>query len=152
MHIRLESPTQAEVVRLIDELDAYQKPLYPETSHHGIDPEALSQNHVLFAVVRTDDDTVVACGAVVLADGYGELKRMYVKPAVRGRGIGKALLEFLEAQALGCGCSRLALETGRLQAEALALYAGNGYVECGPFGEYAEDPHSVFMCKNLRNA
>ena len=50
--IALESPDQPEVIALIDELDAYQKPLYPPESHHGIDLAALSRTNVLFAVAR----------------------------------------------------------------------------------------------------
>lgn len=150
LRIALESPAQAEVIRLIDELDAYQKPLYPEESHHGIDLNALAQANVLFAVARSAANIAIACGAVVLEEGYGEIKRMYVSPAARGQGVGKALLDFLESQARAHGCLRLALETGHLQTEALALYAGSAYIRCGPFGDYTADPHSVFMHKDLR--
>jgi putative acetyltransferase len=150
MRIALEQPDQPELIRLIEELDAYQKPLYPAESHHGVDVAVLAEPGVLFAVVRDAGGQAVACGAVVLTPEYGELKRMYVSPACRGRGIGQALLEFLEAEALARGCSRFVLETGYLQHDALALYARAGYVRCGPFGAYAEDPHSVFMQKSSR--
>jgi putative acetyltransferase len=149
MLIQLERPDQAEIVRLIDELDAYQKPLYPAHSHHGIDMQALLQPHVLFAVARTHAGLAVGCGAVVLEAEYGELKRMYVSPAVRGRGVGQQLLQFLEAQAQSQGIQRFMLETGYLQPQALSLYERCGYVRCGPFGAYTEDPNSVFMCKRV---
>jgi len=148
MRISLESPAQPEVVRLIDALDALQKPLYPAHSHHGIDLEALAQPNVLFAVARTDEGVAIGCGAIVLEDEYGEVKRMFVNPAARGKGVARAVLEFLEAQAKARSCSRFMLETGYLQPEALALYARSGYVECGPFGSYSEDPNSVFMHKH----
>ncbi len=149
VHIGLESPDQPEVLRLIDELDAYQKPLYPAESHHGIDLAALLQPHVLFAVARDGTGRAVGCGAIVIEAGLGELKRMYTLPAHRGQGIARALLGVLEAQARARGCTRFALETGCLQPEAIALYARCGYRHCGPFASYVEDPNSVFMCKDM---
>jgi putative acetyltransferase len=148
MRISLESPDQPEVLQLIEELDAFQKPLYPAESHHGIDLAALSQPKVLFAVARDDHRQAVACGAMVLEASYGEIKRMYTSPAHRGKGLARALLGFLEAKAQDKGCARFALETGYLQPEAIALYARCGYERCGPFGAYEEDPNSVFMRKN----
>ncbi len=83
--IAIERPDRPDVVSLVDELDAYQKPLYPAESHHGIDIDALGQPGVLFAVVRGADGSAIACGAVVLGSGYGELKRMFVRPQHRGQ-------------------------------------------------------------------
>lgn len=148
MKIALEPPNQPEVIQLIDALDAYQKPLYPAASFHGIDMSALSQPNVLFAVARNAAGKAVACGAIVLTADYGELKRMYVHPDCRGQGVGKALLAFLENTARVHGCACFMLETGYLQPEALGLYARVGYERCGPFGDYTDDPNSVFMCKN----
>ncbi len=147
MHVALESPDQPEIIALIEELDAYQKPLYPAESHHGIDITALSQPNVLFAVARNAQGRAVACGAIVLEEQYGELKRMFTAPAHRGQGIAGRLLAFLEAEAGARGCTHLMLETGCLQPEAIALYERCGYTRCGPFGGYAEDPNSVFMHK-----
>lgn len=148
MRIRLESPDQPEILRLIDELDGYLKPLYPPESHHGIDLSALMRPNVLFAVARTGDGTAIGCGAIVVGPAYGEIKRMFVTPSARGRGVGKQLLAFLEDRAQAEGCTRFTLETGYLQTEARSLYRRSGYVRCGPFGSYTEDPNSVFMCKN----
>jgi len=146
-HIALESPDQPEVIALIEQLDAYQKPLYPAESHHGIDLAALCAGHVLFAVARADNGAAVACGAIVLHPAYGELKRMFTHPSQRGRGIAGALLAYLETAAMARGCRQFMLETGNLQPEALALYARHGYQRCGPFGDYADDPNSVFMVR-----
>lgn len=148
MRIALESPNQPEVLLLIEELDAYQKPLYPAESHHGIDLSALSEPNVLFAVARDDEGQAIACGAMVLKANYGELKRMYTSPAHRGKGVARTLLTFLEDQAKSAGYSQFMLETGYLQPEAISLYARCGYERCGPFGEYTDDPNSVFMRKN----
>ena len=148
-NIAIEAPDQPAVVRLIDELDAYQKPLYPPQSHHGIDLGELARPNVRFAVARDAAGTAIGCGAVVLGAGRGELKRMFVTPECRGRGIARELLTFLERSAAAAGCLELMLETGVHQAEALALYADAGYATCGPFGGYTEDPYSVFMKKEL---
>ncbi|MCE2970839.1 MAG: GNAT family N-acetyltransferase [Burkholderiales bacterium] len=147
LRIGLERADLPEVVALIDELDAYQKPLYPPESHHGIDIEALVAPHVLFAVARDANGAAVGCGAIVLEAEYGEVKRMYVPPAQRGRGIAEALLRFLEAEAMQRGCTLFALETGIHQHAALAFYARMGYRRCDPFGDYRPDPLSVFMRK-----
>ncbi len=147
--IAIEHPDQPEVLRLIDALDAYQRPLYPAESHHGIDLHALSQPNVMFAVARNALDQAVGCGAVVLEEGHGELKRMYVDPAHRGQGTAKALLDFLEGHAREHGCQQLMLETGILQPEALGLYERAGYRRRGPFGGYGPDLLSVFMHKPL---
>lgn len=145
--IALESPQQADVVRLVEELDAYQAQLYPPEALYGISIAALSKDNVLFAVARDAAGAAIGCGAIVLEPEFGELKRMFVQPSHRGQGIALALLAFLEAQAVARGCTRFTLETGIHQPEALALYARAGYVRRGPFGSYPEDPLSVFMQK-----
>ena len=147
--IALERPDQPEVAALVDALDAYQKPLYPAESHHGIDMAALMQPHVVFAVARDGVGVAVGCGAVVVHAGWGELKRMYVSPTQRGLGIGRAIVLRLESEALARGCTVLRLETGILQPEAIGLYGRLGYRPRGPFAEYAPDPLSVFMERRL---
>ena len=80
---------------------------------------------------------------------YGEIKRMYVNPEVRGRGIGGALLDALESSLISHGIVIARLETGVRQPDALALYEGRGYVRIPPFGKYGQDPLSVFYEKRL---
>jgi putative acetyltransferase len=149
LQIALEPARQPEVIALVDELDAYQSVLYPPESHHGIDMDALSQPNVLFAVLRGEKGDAMGCGAIVVGKGYGEIKRMFVRPHFRGRGAAKALLAFLEGEAARVGCTLLMLETGVSQPEALALYARCGYARRGPFGDYWNDPLSVFMSKQI---
>lgn len=149
MPIALESPDQPEVIALIAELDAYQEGLYPPESRYALDLAALLQPNVRFMVARDERGCALGCGAMVLYEGYGELKRMYVQPASRGRGLAKRLLAELEAEALTMGCEWARLETGPYQPEALALYAAAGYERRGPFGAYRDDPLSVFMEKRL---
>lgn len=147
MQISLESPDQADVIQLIDDLDAYQKPLYPPECHYGIDIAALSAANVLFAVARNEEGKAVGCGAIVVGLEFGELKRMFVRPENRGQGVAAKLLTFLEAQAAAEGCTTFMLETGPSQPEALSFYARSGYERRGPFGGYRPDPFSVFMEK-----
>jgi putative acetyltransferase len=148
VRVASERADAPEIVRLIDELDAYQKPLYPPESHHGIDIAALLQPNVVFAAAR-DGGEAVGCGAVVIEDGWAELKRMYVRPPWRGRGVAQAVLAFLEQGARERGVALVRLETGIAQPQALRFYERAGYVRRGPFGDYALDPNSVFMEKRL---
>lgn len=149
MRIAPERPDQPDVIALIDALDAYQKPLYPAESHHGIDIDALLHPRVVFAVARDAGGKAAGCGAMVVEGDWGELKRMYVDPRHRGQGIAQAVLAFLESQARERGVATLKLETGFLQPEAIRFYERAGFVRCGPFGDYDDDPHSVFMEKPL---
>jgi putative acetyltransferase len=146
-HISLGSPTESSVISLIEQLDAYQKPLYPAEAYHGIDINALSAENVFFAVARSTEGQVVACGAIVIELAYGEVKRMFTVPSFRGRGIAGRVLTFLESEARARGCRQFVLETGFRQTEAIALYERFGYKRRGPFGDYAADPNSIFMAK-----
>jgi putative acetyltransferase len=115
-----EPPNQPDVMALIAALDAYANALYPPESNQLRDPR-----------------------------GWGEVKRMYVRPDQRGRGIGRRVLAEIEAIARGSRLPLLRLETGIHNTEALALYRRSGFAECAPFGDYAPDPLSVFMEKRL---
>ncbi|MEQ1515802.1 MAG: GNAT family N-acetyltransferase [Usitatibacteraceae bacterium] len=149
MNIAIESPDQPDVIALIAELDAYQDTLYPSESRHALELSALKQSNVVFVVARDARQRAVGCGAVVLEPAYGELKRMYVAPENRGQGIAKAVLAMLESSAKSARCERIALETGPYQPEALAFDARRGDTRCRSFGNYWDDPLSVFMEKPL---
>ncbi len=149
MHVAFETARQPEVIALIAELDAYQDSLYPAEARYALDLDALCQPEVLFAVARDAQAVARGCAAVVLGATHGELKRMYVQPDARGAGLARQILQVLEDAARARGCPQLLLETGPYQPEALAFYAGRGYVRRGPFGDYPELPLSVFMGKRL---
>jgi len=149
MIINTESPDQPEVRAMLERLDAYCAALYPAESNHLMDIDSLMRGDVLFLVARDVDGSAVGCAALVNRDGYGEVKRMFVDEHRRGLGTGRQLLEHLVLFAGMAGVRMLKLETGIHQPEALALYEGFGFVRCGPFGEYADDPLSVFMEKRL---
>jgi GNAT superfamily N-acetyltransferase len=92
----------------------------------------------------------IACGAVRPLDGdVGELKRMYVAPAARGRGLARQLLAALEETACRMGYATLRLETGERQPESIRLYEAAGYHRIAPYGHYANDPRSVAFEKRL---
>jgi len=148
MNIRIESPDQPDVIALIAELDAYQDSLYPAESRYALDLASLMQSNVVFGVARDAAGAAIGCGAIVLQKDYGELKRMYVSVGQRGNGIAARLLSHLEDAALAQGCSVFRLETGPYQPQALAFYTRSGYQRCGRFGDYREDPLSVFMEKH----
>jgi len=148
--VRIESPANPDAVALVEELDAYQKPLYPEESFYGIDLAEMLQPNVIFAMARMPDGAAAGCGAVVITEeGWGELKRMFVRPDLRGRGVAQAVVSFLEGEAMRRGVDVMRLETGISQPEALRFYEQAGYVRRGVFGRYANDPLSVFMEKRL---
>ena len=103
---------------------------------------------MLFFVARIAG-RAVGCGALVLEDGWGEIKRMYVDPGERRRGIGRAVLAAIEDAARSRGCALLQLEMGNLQPEALALYRSCGYRLCGPFADYGSSGTSIYLRKDL---
>ena len=97
-----------------------------------------------------DGSEAVGCGAVLRDPrGWGEVKRMYVRPDQRGRGIGRRVLAEIEGSRAAAGLPLLRLETGIHNTEALALYRRAGFAECAAFGDYAPDPLSVFMEKRV---
>jgi len=149
MRVEQESPNQPDVIALIADLDAYQDSLYPAEARYALDLASLSKPNVFFVVARDERHTALGCGAVVLNDSYGEVKRMYVRPEARGKGIAKQVIVALEASAYESGCRELMLETGPYQPEALRFYTSQGYVRRGAFGAYPEHPLSVFMGKSL---
>jgi putative acetyltransferase len=147
--LRIESPRQPDVERLLEALDAYQSALYPPESNHLLDVEALTAPSIRFFVARRDG-RALGCGALRIdAAGYGELKRMFVSPEARGLKLGRRILDRIEAEARREGLRCMRLETGIRQPEALGLYRAAGYAERGAFGEYSADPLSVFMEKSL---
>jgi putative acetyltransferase len=141
MNITIERVSEAtpEVRGLIGELDAVLGAAYEPHQRHGLSLAQLFEPHVRFFVARLDG-AAAACGGVALYDDYAEVKRMYTRPAARGRGLAKAVLRRLEEEARAAGKPLLRLETGDYQREAVGLYRRAGFVSCGPFGHYARMP------------
>ncbi|MGJ3237231.1 MAG: GNAT family N-acetyltransferase [Anaerolineae bacterium] len=142
-----ERPDSAEAVQLIDELEATLAPHYPVKSRHGYSVEKLLRESVVFFIVR-HDDTPAGCGGVqFFGDDYAELKRMYVRPRFRGLGLGKLLVEHFVRYSVQRGVTVLRLETGIYQVAAIGLYEQVGFQRIAPFGDYEDDPLSVFFEK-----
>jgi ribosomal protein S18 acetylase RimI-like enzyme len=147
--IHEERPDTPAAMQLIDELEANLAPHYPTESRHGYTVEKLLRESVTFFVVRSDG-APAGCGGVQLFDtDYAELKRMYVRPDFRGLGLGKLLVNHLAAHSLQHGVKVLRLETGVFQEAAIGLYERMGFERIAPFGDYREDPLSVFFEKRL---
>lgn len=149
LRLGLEDPAQADIIELLEEGERHSAGLYPPESNHHLSLDALRAAHIRFLVARDTAGRAVATGALALFGPWAELKRMWVVPAMRGRGISKAILEGLEAKAREEQVACLRLETGIKNHAALALYERAGFARCGPFGDYRADPLSVFMQKQL---
>ncbi|MCB0129727.1 MAG: GNAT family N-acetyltransferase [Caldilineaceae bacterium] len=147
--IGAERPDSADAMELIAELEAYLEPQYPAESRHGFSVDKLLREQVAFFVAR-QGGTAAGCGGVKLfGTDYGEVKRMYVRPAFRGRRLGTLILDQLANHARAHGVNILRLETGIYQTEAIALYTRWGFAPIPPFGAYREDPLSLFYEKRL---
>jgi len=141
----------ADAKRLVAALDAHLSSLYAPDQRFGpnLKPEQLAPGSGLFLVAR-DGGEAVGCGALRRLDPFtAEVKRMYVEPARRGRGVGAAVLERLEAAARELGVHRLVLETGIYQAEAISLYRRAGFRPVPCWDEYAAAPTSVCFEKEM---
>jgi GNAT superfamily N-acetyltransferase len=145
---RLDSIVAEPMTRaLFDEL--LERYGFPDADPDGLTADALAAPTGAF-VVAWLGDAAVGCGGVRrYGDGVGELKRMYVTPAFRGRGVSRLVLGELEARAWALGYRRLVLETGVRQPEALRLYETAGYTAIEPYGFYRTSPLSRCYAKTL---
>jgi putative acetyltransferase len=147
--IQVNDPASPAARELIERLDKYLTDLYPAESNHLLSVEALQQPNVTFLTASVGGE-VAGCGAFVNQEGeYAEIKRMFVLPEFRGIKLGRRILEEIRNLARVLGRALARLETGIHQSEALLLYKNAGYQHRGPFGDYPEDPLSIFMEKKL---
>jgi putative acetyltransferase len=134
---------------LIAELDEYLNALYPPQNNYLDPADELAKAHVRF-VVASWGGAPIGCGAVKsMPERYGEIKRVFVRPAGRGHGVARRIMSDLESHLVANRITEARLETGVHQPEALALYEALGYRRIGRFGEYRDDPLSIFMGKRL---
>jgi putative acetyltransferase len=146
-----EHPLTPDLALLFERHTADMHADTPPESIHMMDKGALAAPGIRFFVLR-DDGQPLAMGAFKRIDAsHAEIKSMHVLTEARGRGLSKMMLDHLVAAARADGFTRLSLETGVQPSfvAARALYARAGFVECGPFEGYWEDPNSVFMTKVL---
>ncbi|MFZ6726553.1 GNAT family N-acetyltransferase [Undibacterium sp. MH2W] len=151
MKIRIDDLQGDEIRRLLQEHLDDMYATSPAESVHALDVEKLRHPEITFWTIW-DDDILVGCIALKSIDEHhGEIKSMRTPRQLRRRGAAKALLEHLIEQARLQHYKRLSLETGSVQffEPARQLYASFGFELCPPFGDYADDPNSVFMTISL---
>jgi GNAT superfamily N-acetyltransferase len=142
VNIRRSTLASPDAARLIAALNAELKATFPEpgATHFSLTGAQVGAGDGAFVVAYLDE-VAVGCGAVRrLDEATAELKRMYVDPPARGRGIGRALVEALEREARLLSMTRVVLETGTRLAPAIKLYQAMGYTRIPLFGEYVSSP------------
>jgi GNAT superfamily N-acetyltransferase len=142
--------SDAAAARLIEELNADIMATHAEGDHFwGLTVEDVAPGRGAFFVLRLDGEPA-GCGAVrKLGEDEAELKRMYVRPAFRGRKLGAVLVDALEAEARSLGVSRLLLETALYLEAAVRVYERAGFTPIPQFGEYVGASDSYCMGKTL---
>jgi putative acetyltransferase len=148
--ISFEQPESQEAKDLIRQLDEDLFRRYPALKAvHGLHPQDVANPGFSF-VIAWVDGCAVGCGALrPLETGVGEVKRMFVLPEFRGRGVARRILEALESRACDLGYTSVWLETGIGQPEAISLYKSAGYREFAGWGDYVGNPFSVCFEKLL---
>lgn len=151
MEIRVDDVTGPKVIALLEEHLRCMALVSPPESRHVLDLDGLRKPDITFWSVWNGAD-LAGCGAIKELDKeHGEIKSMRTAYAYQRKGVAAQVLRHLIKEAQGRGYRRLSLETGSMAyfEPARSLYAGFGFVSCGPFGSYKEDPNSVFMTKEL---
>ena len=151
IEIRSEDLDSPAAQLLIAALNAELRARYPEegVNYFQLNADEVRAGRGAFLVVYADGQAI-GCGAVrrIHSDAC-EIKRMYVQPDMRGHGIARLVLERLEEEAKKLGASRLLLETGTRQPEAIALYTTAGFSPTAAYGEYTSSPLNAFFEKRL---
>ena len=148
--------THPDAARLVAEVQGEYVARYGSPDETPMDPSYFQLPAGAFFVGYLDDEPV-ATGAwrlrsdIVLAGATraGEVKRMYVVPHARGRGLARLLLAHLESTAHQAGADAMVLETGIVQPEAIALYLSSGYTPIPGFGFYRDSPLSRCFARHL---
>jgi putative acetyltransferase len=147
--VAVASPQAEDAVRLLQALDADLRQRYPGWIPPRSRDAEMNDPGVVFLVARAGG-RAIACGALRGLDArVGEVKRMFVVDAWRGRGAAMQILAALEATARERGCVTLRIETGRGQPEAISLYRSAGYRDIPLFGDHVGNPVSVCFEKRL---
>lgn len=151
LEIRPDDLSGPEIAELISIHAATMLAASPPESCHFLPIDGLRHPAVTVWSLW-EDGALIGCGALKeLADGTGEIKSMHTREVLRGRGLGRRMLEHILAEARRRGYTALWLETGSMDAfiPARKLYEAYGFSYCGPFGDYSDDPNSVFMNLSL---
>lgn len=141
---------EQDVYELLVQSDELANSLYPPEGVFMLSIDEMDKPNVHLFVARNQANEAKGCGAIVINEnGTGEIKRMFIQEAARGKGLGKLLLEKLENVAKDNQVKLIQLETGPLQIAAIKMYEQFGYVYRGPFGDYFQNEMSIFMEKQL---
>jgi ribosomal protein S18 acetylase RimI-like enzyme len=137
------------VQRLVDEVQQEYVVRYGTRDEAPVDVAEFEPPRGLFLLGLLDGEPVATGAWRVLEPGVAEIKRMYVSAGARRRGLARLMLAELERTAAGAGMSRVVLNTGQEQPEAIALYESSGYYAIPGFGHYAAAPLALFYAKAL---
>ncbi len=151
MKIEIDDLQHPAIHALLNEHLQSMYELSPPESVHALDLEKLRQPEITFWCAW-EGALLLGCGALKELDQkHAEIKSMRTPNALRRRGAGRAILAHIIEAARSRSYERLSLETGSVDAfkPAQKLYESFGFTCCGPFGEYVEDPYSVFMSMRL---
>jgi putative acetyltransferase len=149
--IQMADPRDPQVRALVDRHLEFGRSFTPLEHAHALEADELLDPAIVLFAARAGDE-VLAIGALKEIDeDHGELKTMHTAESARGRGLGRAMLARLLAEARRRGYRRVSLETGSMAefAAARALYLGAGFSPCAPFGDYRAGPHNVFFTLEL---
>ena len=146
---RPEDPLSPVARQMVSELWAELSQRYGDDGSQPFRPEDLLGSRSCFLVIYSDQDPVGCGGLKELDRETGEVKRMYIRSAARGQGLGRKLLSELERRARDLGYARLKLETGIPQPEAIHLYESAGYDPTPGYGTYKDDPRTRSFEKRL---
>jgi len=151
MDVRLDDLSGREVRDLLTEHLRSMSALSPPESMHALDLDGLRDPAVAFWTIWSGG-RLLGCGALKeLTSEHGEIKSMRTSSAHRRKGVARTMLGHIINEALRRRYHRLSLETGAVEAfgPAQRLYESFGFTYCPPFGDYVEDPNSVFMTRVL---
>jgi putative acetyltransferase len=147
MRIEIDDLTRPQVLALLNEHLTNMYELSPPESVHALDVSKLRGSDITFWTVWEETE-LLGCGALKeLSPTHGEVKSMRTPQKMRRRGAGRAVLSHIVGIARERAYQLLSLETGSAEAfvPAQKLYESFGFTYCGPFGDYRDDPNSVFM-------
>ena len=151
MHIRRADLDDPAFSALMEEHRAAMQATAPPESQHALDLAGLHQPGVRVWMLHAGD-ALLGCGALQHLDAtHVEIKAMRTSRTHLRRGVGKTLLAHLLQEARVSGYSQASLETGSMDyfAPARRMYADAGFVACGPFADYLDDPNSTYMTRAL---
>ncbi|MDN4074893.1 GNAT family N-acetyltransferase [Fictibacillus terranigra] len=151
MVIKVDNLTGVEITRLIGEHLQGMEQHSPPESIHALNLDGLKEPDITFWSVWKDGQ-LMGCGALKELDSqHGEIKSMRTSSVHLRKGVARRMLQHIMEEAKRRGYRRISLETGSMEAfePARRLYESFGFQIGQPFGDYKEDPNSVFMTKVL---